>query len=258
MKTKIEWTDYTINCFWGCRQGCSYCQARKFATRFSEYFGKKRGYPQEIIDKMKRFEPIFLYDQLHKIGMIKKPSKIFISFMGDPFCDDFKGIVQEVFGYMELYPQHTFIMLTKQPQNIPLGIPSNCWVGVSIDTRDRAYQTQQYFKNINAKVKFVSVEPLLECPDAWLLSQIIPYADWIIIGQQTRISKLTSPKIEWIKTIVSEADRNKIPVFLKDNLRKLLPTYYPFYKKHRENYEEKGVKWNRTWDDLRQEFPIVK
>lgn len=41
---------------------------------------------------------------------------------------------------------------------------------------------------------------------------------WLIIGQQTPVSKKTEPKIEWIREIVESADKAKIPVFLKDNL----------------------------------------
>ncbi len=45
---------------------------------------------------------------------------------------------------------------------------------------------------------------------------------WIIIGQCTPVSIKTQPKIEWIQEIVEAADKAKIDVFLKDNLKPLL------------------------------------
>jgi len=32
-QTKIEWCDYTWNPVVGCKHGCSYCYARRFAER---------------------------------------------------------------------------------------------------------------------------------------------------------------------------------------------------------------------------------
>jgi len=49
---------------------------------------------------------------------------------------------------------------------------------------------------------------------------IIPKADWIIIGSQTK--PYNPPKIEWLQAIVELADEAGVPVFLKDNLKPLL------------------------------------
>jgi hypothetical protein len=43
---------------------------------------------------------------------------------------------------------------------------------------------------------------------------------WLIIGTQTNPYK--PPEIEWVREIVEAADKARIPVFLKDNLRPLL------------------------------------
>jgi hypothetical protein len=74
--------------------------------------------------------------------------------------------------------------------------------------------------------------------------------DWVIIGAETkngRIVKAHAPKIEWIKEIVEAADKANIPVFLKDNLKTLLPAEYPFVTNPLRD----------TDFYLRQEFPKV-
>ena len=95
--TKIEWANHTINNFWGCRNNCSYCVARSIAKRFGRRIGTARGYSKEVIEKMANFEPIFLADQLQKLYTIKKPSRIFMSFMGEPFSPEFKQDMPYVF-----------------------------------------------------------------------------------------------------------------------------------------------------------------
>jgi protein gp37 len=80
-----------------------------------------------------------------------------------------------------------------------------------------------YFRLIIAKLKFISFEPLLEdVMDMPLIfgGGIIPQADWVIIGSQTK--PYNPPKIEWVQAIVEAADEAGVPVFQKDNLKPLL------------------------------------
>ena len=71
-----------------------------------------------------------------------------------------------------------------------------------------------------AKLKFISFEPLLEDLIGAFGEMIIPKADWVIIGSQTK--PYNPPKIEWVQAIVEAADKAGVPVFLKDNLKPLL------------------------------------
>jgi len=72
--------------------------------------------------------------------------------------------------------------------------------------------------------------------------------DWFIIGQRTPVSAKTKPNVEWIREIVDAADKNKTPVFLKDNLIPMI--------------DELPDNCFNTIDCgeqvLRQEFPIVR
>jgi protein gp37 len=217
-KTKIEWCDYTINCFWGCDGGCYYCAAKKIAGRFGRHIGERRGYPAGIVERMAEFKPVFLPDQLEMIAQIREPSKIFISEMGD-WC----GInvpqewSQQALEAMLRYSQHIFITSTKQPRNLlKFDFPKNCWVGVGVTNREMAVEALSVFKNIQASVKYLMCEPLLSSMGDLDLSGV----SLVIIGSQTQPYR--PPKVQWVEEIAAAADRARAAVFIKNNLKSLL------------------------------------
>ena len=202
-KSKIEWTDYTSNPVKGyCPMACSYCYARKMYERFGW-------------DKTIHFDAY----EIFKAHRILKPSRIFVGSMIELFGDWMKdGWLEDIFCDIGKCPQHTFQLLTKQPQNLARfsPFPPNVWVGVSATNREQYLNATDSLDGIDAAIKFVSFEPLLE-PIAISECQLNA-VNWVIIGQQTPSSKKTSPKIEWIMDIVEACDKVRIPVFLKDNL----------------------------------------
>jgi len=80
-------------------------------------------------------------------------------------------------------PQHTFLFLTKQPQNLIKfsPFPENCWVGVTATSYKMLLDALWELQDIQAKVKYLSLEPLLD----WTHSEKEPndhigyIADWI-------------------------------------------------------------------------------
>jgi protein gp37 len=174
------------------------------------------------------FYPRFWEEKLLKAakglsGYLRTKSKgIFVCDMSDLFGI---GIPEEwtkrVLWQCKIFSQHRFYLLTKQPQNLIKWspFPENCWVGVTATNGRMVDDAGYYLERIEAKVKFLSLEPLLE---PMLLYFGKPSLDWLIIGQQTPVSAKTQPKIEWIKEIVEAADRAGVKVFLKDNLRSLI------------------------------------
>lgn len=228
MPTKIEWCDETLNPFWGCTHGCWYCQARRIAHMRAERVGRQRGYPPDVIEKMKRFEPVWLPDAERILGQLykwKKPRTIFVGFMGDIACLKRKNI-EYIFEVTKFHLQHRFLILTKDTSIISLvpqlDIYSNLWVGYSDDgTRNE----RQWVYCSDIKNTFVSLEPLIDSR-----ININPHiAKWLIIGALTdRRGKPVSPghggtRIEWVREVIKYVDAYNIPVFLKDNLLKLYP-----------------------------------
>ena len=212
-KTRIEWCDYSINPVKGlCPMACSYCYARAMYKRFKwnpeiRYIGRTK-----------------LFDEMLKIPRDKN-QRIFIGSTIELFGDWVEPYwMNDIFEVVNAFSFFTFIFLTKQPENLPKWspFPENCWVGVTAADEHFAAVGLDNLKSVDAKVKFLSVEPLLHWVDANFWGRWFKDIDWLIIGQQTPVSSKTQPEIEWIREIVKAADKAGIPVFLKDNLRSAL------------------------------------
>lgn len=231
-KTGIEYGNLAWNFYSGCENGkdiCAVtqdCWAHGIVNRFPSHYPngwKPTIYPEAL---------------LSPLG-IKKPSVILCAFMGDLFgnwVDPDKQIVlpptlmnqhwvdtvrlsNYVFRVVEQCPQHTFLFLTKNPQGYQKWgrFPENAWCGITVtDERTFAYN-MTHLIGVNAKNKWVSIEPLLGRIDPILLGNVLPAIDWLVIGAQSGRHPI-QPRIEWVREIVEAADQAGISVWLKDNL----------------------------------------
>jgi len=150
-KTKIEWCDYTINPVKGlCPMACPYCYARAMYKRF------------KWNPEVRYILPGFMFEELRSI---KKPSRIFWGSTFELFHDSIPDLWRkDIFAMVGQFPEHTHLFLTKQPQNLPQWspFPSNCYVGVSATNQHQFDEAVKYLKEVEATVKFISFEPLLE------------------------------------------------------------------------------------------------
>jgi protein gp37 len=265
--TAIEWVKnqdgitqgYTLNPVKGlCPMQCSYCYAAKIYKRFKWDTTLRFDYDGLGMSKSLS-DPIFY---------TKDNLKFFVGSTMELFGDWIDPQwMKDIFDHVKNYPNHTFIFLTKKPENLIKYslFPSNVWVGASATNRKMWFDAIWELQNIKAPVKFISFEPLLD----WTYSDKEPddhvsyMADWlkragiswIIIGQMTPISVKTQPQIDWIKGIVEACDKVGAKVFLKNNLKTLLVRDDGFANVSTELLNrnlEKG-----TWE-LRQEMPIIK
>jgi protein gp37 len=146
-----------------------------------------------------------------------KHAKIGVCFSGDLFDVEVKGEWrQAVLDSIRKTYWHTFICLTKQPQNIKQRLyPQNLWIGVTVNTRNDLWRIPYLTRDLKdcIETKFVSFEPLLEDLGELNLNGI----DWIIIGAQTRPDK--QPEPEWVESLMLQARTYNIPMFFKNNLK---------------------------------------
>ena len=234
--TGIEYGDYAWNFASGCgnnidgkcKGGGFRCWAYSISQRFEDR------YPNG-------FKPTIYPEALCSPVHLKKPSRILCAFMGDLFWDcpqfnpDRKNVLygftedgsswadislkRIIYYVIESCPQHTFLFLTKQPQNLPQWspFPDNCWVGVSVTSTEMYDQALTYLKNIyGMPIKFISFEPLLESVNPSPLDYFYNI-DWVIIGAQTK--PLKRPHPSWVREITEAAIKAGIAVFHKNNLK---------------------------------------
>jgi len=221
--TAIEYLDKAWNFYTGCQNWqngvCPIgekCWAKAIDKRFH-----------------RSFEPTLHTDKLLEPLKIRKPSRIGVCFTGDLFGEwvdpnqplniegyPFKHLSGFVKAMCKERNQHQFIFLTKVPNNYKKWgkFPDNAWLGSSVCNTKMMARTLNGFADAQAKNLWISFEPLMErIPmNQFPLKGKDFNISWIVIGGWSR-SK-TQPKLEWIEEIVNAADRNKIPVFLKNNL----------------------------------------
>ena len=201
-KTKIEWSDYSLNPVVGCTFGCAYCYAKRLNDRY-----------RWIPDFSK---PQFYEERLKKLDL-KSPKVVFMDSMSDvaDWSDEAKEKVAEA---MAKNNQHTYLFLTKRPGKIQMPIEAcKYWLGVSITNQEDLDRINQLLFEEKYEKCFISFEPLSGSID--LNQSNANLFDWFIIGAETGNRKArTRSDPSWVKSIVDYASENHIPVFMKDSL----------------------------------------
>lgn len=165
--TGIIWTEHTWNPASGCVKvdaGCKYCYAETLAEN-------RRGTPAFP----NGFDLTLRPHKLREPFKLKKPSLIFVNSMSDLFweaiTDDYRDKVLDV---IEATPQHQYQVLTKRPDVMlryskRRKLPSNFWAGTTIATQKNVDERLEPLAQVDAEIRFISAEPLLEPLDfrAW-------------------------------------------------------------------------------------------
>jgi protein gp37 len=127
--------------------------------------------------------------QPHMLGLPlqwKKPQTIFVNSMSDLFHKDVPlEYVQEVFDVMKRAHWHRFQVLTKRGDRLEQLSPllewaPNIWMGVSVESQ-KYISRIDHLRRTNAKIKFLSLEPLLGPLNNLDLTGI----DWAIVGGES-------------------------------------------------------------------------
>ena len=213
--SKIEWCDHTWNPWVGCTKvsaGCENCYMFRDQTKFGND-------PTEI---RRTSSSVFELP-----NNIKEPGKFFVCSWSDFFHEDVPHHWRmNAMDIMHANKQHTFLLLTKRPENIVKTVPGvffrqsrNVWVGVTAENQEMADKRIPILLNVPAAVRFVSCEPLLGLIifDQW---EDGPYysrtekLDWVIVGAESGPNRRPC-SIEWIRDIVRQCKEAGIPVFVK-------------------------------------------
>lgn len=251
--TKIEWTDKTWNPIVGCSKistGCINCYAAEAAKssrlqQFSQYahVGDWDGKVQ------------FVESQLCLPLTWRKPKKIFVCSMSDIFHHNIPDVWRhKVFAVAAMCPQHQFQILTKRPENMLCYFAdnpwdsianeimniednpclghladelkemsaddylNNLWLGTTVENQNYADKRIPFLLHTPAKIRWLSVEPLLEKTNLDLSYSSLAETriDWVVVGGESG-GKRRQCKVEWIKDVIQQCDSANVDIFVKQD-----------------------------------------
>ncbi len=198
--TKIEWTEKVWNPSIGCDKvsaGCKFCYAEIFARRL-----KAMG----VEDYKDGFAFKILPHRLEEPLKIKKPTKFFVNSMSDLFHEKMPfEYLDMIFDVIKKTPQHIYQILTKRDKIMleyfsEREIPNNVWLGVSVENATFKKRIDS-LRKINAKIRFISFEPLIGAVGQVNFSGI----HWAIIGGESGRNARPIKK-EWIEEIFNQCN----------------------------------------------------
>lgn len=208
-QTKIEWTDITWNPVTGCTkqsEGCVHCYAETMSRRLKAMGQRKYA---------NGFQLTIHQDALSEPYNWRGEHIVFVCSMADLFHKDVPyAFIDKVMDVIRATPQHIYQILTKRAERMEdyfmqRSVPSNAWLGVTIENQDVKYRIE-HLSRIDAKIHFLSCEPLLEDLESMKLDNI----QWIIVGGESGFHARPM-KEEWAINILHQAREHNIPFFFK-------------------------------------------
>lgn len=208
-QSSIEWTEMTWNPTTGCDKisaGCKYCYAEIMSKRL-QAMG---------VEKYKDNFEVRSHDEALSIPYTWKHSKVvFVNSMSDLFHKDIPlDFIKKVFHIMNDNPQHVFQILTKRAERLfelhaELKWTHNIWMGVSVEN-DKVRNRIDFLRQTNARVKFLSLEPLIGPLHNLNLQNI----DWVIVGGESG-HKPRPMNPDWVVDIQEQCENHKVAFFFK-------------------------------------------
>ena len=208
-KTKIEWTEATWNPTTGCTKvsaGCKHCYAETMSFRL-----KAMGTPGYD----NGFEFSLMPERLNQPFKIKKPTRFFVNSMSDLFHEEMPyEYLDKVFEVMEQTPRHEYQILTKREDILAdyfknKKAPKNVWLGVTVENK-KSKNRIDVLRNIDATIRFLSLEPLLEDLGELDLTNI----HWAIVGGESG-NKARPMKQSWAINIKNQCFEQNVAFFFK-------------------------------------------
>jgi len=256
MPSKIEWTEESWNPVTGCTpisEGCVHCYARRMATRLRG----RAGYPAQEPFRVTKHR-----DKLQQPRRWRRPRRVFVCSMGDLFHPevDFSSI-RDIYETAREHPRHTYIFLTKRPHRMHQFTEymlrktdlteiwgSNMWIGVTAENHERARERVPVLLSISARVRFVSIEPMLGPVRLRHLDVEKYHSEWCHIdaltGAHTDMGRPCEsvPKLDWVICggETGPGARPMSPEWAQELLWDCVTAHVPFFFKRHGSYNERA------------------
>jgi protein gp37 len=189
--TGIAWTESTMNFWVGCRKvsaGCTHCYAEKLVQdRMRRPFTEVRRTRPELWNQA--------YAWSRKEGALGTKRPVFTCSLSDFFIEDADPWRDDAWKVVHDTPNLIWQILTKRPERIRSHLPSdwgeegypNVWLGTTVENQEAADKRIGYLLGVEAKVRFLSVEPMLGKIDVtgFLSSCACCGISWVICGGES-------------------------------------------------------------------------
>lgn len=239
--SNIEWTDHTFNPWIGCTkvsEGCKNCYAE---TLMDKRYSRVKWGPQgaRVKTSGSNWKKPLTWNRKAKATGVRK--RVFCASLADVFeekpdqpeMDEWrKELLQLILDTKHL----DWLLLTKRPENVNKTLArlagfdehgvftrlQNVWVGTSVENQAQADKRIPELLKIPARVRFLSMEPLLGAVDLgfggtmpgqwqWLDGGTL---HWVIVGGESgRNARPMHP--EWVRSIRDQCQESGVPFFFK-------------------------------------------
>lgn len=250
--SKIEWTNHTINLWWGCtsvHSGCDNCYAETFAKRVgNDIWGndKPRRMIKNVWSELARFQKEAKEQKtIHRVfvgsmmDIFEKPMSL-VDHKGNPYSKEENefwntGQLRDKF-FNEVVPNSPnlmFLLLTKRPSNINKYIPEswkenppkNVMFGTSPVSQETANKLIVQLSEVNG-LRFLSVEPQLEKVDLMAMANdgtdrvLLDLVHWVIQGGESGHHRRPFDT-DWGRLMRDNCKEKGVPFFFKQIDKKL-------------------------------------
>ncbi len=228
--SKIEWTDSTFNPWVGCAKisaGCAHCYAE---TLMDKRMGKVQWGPQgtRVVTSPANWRKPEAWNR--KAAKAGVRHKVFCASLADVF-EDHQSIKPEwragLLDLIEITPNLDWLLLTKRPENVMQMIhdewqsafPSNVWIGTTVENQAAADKRIPELLKIPARVRFLSVEPMVGPVDLgrWIYTDGGPWKsdiDWVICGGESGPDARPMHP-DWAMNLRDQCVASGVPFFFK-------------------------------------------
>ena len=238
--SKIEWTDHTFNPWLGCTKvsdGCKHCYAE---TLMDKRYGRVEWGPQGTRQRTSPAnwqKPLAWNRQAAAEG---RRYKVFCASLADVFENRAELVPwrSDLFQLIEKTPHLDWLLLTKRPESVNDMVPGqwrnvnrwpeNVWIGTSVENQATADERIPHLLRIPARVRFLSMEPLLDVVN---LTKYQPFCQtlddyraargilsgwisWVIVGGESgHGARPMNPN--WARSVRDQCVAAGVPFFFK-------------------------------------------
>ncbi len=240
--TKIEWAHHTFNPWYGCQKvgpGCDHCYAEGWAKR-SGLVQWGPGVERRRSSAANWRNPIKWNAEAERLGI---RYRVFCASLADVFDNAVPAEWRrDLFDLIELTPRLDWLLVTKRIGNVFrlvsearahdwLAGQRNVWLGITVCNQEEADRDIPKLLAVPARVRFLSMEPLLgpvdlslwldlyqyEDGDCWHLrnlSRPLHSPDWVVCGGESGPhARPMHP--EWARSLCDQCAAADVPFLFK-------------------------------------------